>query len=110
MSINLTLEKPSSKEEQPVQYTKRIDDLIEDAEIHLAVKKNDATYLEHTFQVKGCSEETLPQLAQAMAQDSSEQMICTMEKGLGTRIKKRVCRTEAQMEKDRDMMEQGLRR
>ena len=39
MSINLTLEKPDSpQEEPPVRYTKRIDDLIEDAEIEAEIE------------------------------------------------------------------------
>ncbi|QPJ63161.1 MAG: SPOR domain-containing protein [Candidatus Nitronauta litoralis] len=39
MSINLTLEKPEANTEEPaVRYTKRIDDLIEDAEIEAEIE------------------------------------------------------------------------
>lgn len=39
MSINLTLEKPEASTEEPaVRYTKRIDDLIEDAEIEAEIE------------------------------------------------------------------------
>lgn len=38
MSINLALEKPETTEEPAVRYTKRIDDLIEDAEIEAEIE------------------------------------------------------------------------
>lgn len=49
MSINLTLEKPDSPQEEPaIRYTKRIDDLIEDAEIEAEIEAERKVRMKNT--------------------------------------------------------------
>jgi len=85
------------------------DGVTENAEFHVAVSRNDETYLEHTFKVMGCSDDTLDDLQQALAMGDSGQLICTMEKKMGSRIKQRVCRTQAEMEEDRELLQFNVR-
>lgn len=83
--------------------------VTEDAEFHLSVSRQNTVYLEHSFRVMGCSDGTLDDLNQALAAADPDKLICTMEKQMGSRIRKRVCRTEAEAELHRDMMEMEIR-
>ena len=81
----------------------------EESEFHLEVSQDGKTYLEHTFKVMGCSDDTIDDLEQALAMGDADQLICTMEKSIGSRIKKRVCRTQAELEMNRSLMETELK-
>lgn len=85
------------------------DGVNENAEFHLVVSREDETYLEHTFKVMGCSDDTLDDLQQALAMGDSGELICTMEKKMGSRIKQRVCRTQAEIDEERELLEFNVR-
>jgi hypothetical protein len=73
-----------------------------DNNIGLHIFKGDVAYLDHTFRVMGCTQETRAALEAALSEPDKYAMVCTREVKLGTRVKQTICRTQQEIDAERD--------